>query len=157
VVLFIPGDQFLTSALQQDHTLLESALQQKIILATPTSLVALLRAIAYGWRQEALTENAEQIRSIGEDLFGRLVTFAEHLNKLGRSLTSSVQHYNKAVGSFDSRIVPGAKKFTELGISSKKPLQRGEQIESTARTLESQPESAEQERKPSTETEDAVY
>ncbi|WP_455203073.1 DNA recombination protein RmuC [Kaarinaea lacus] len=136
VVLFIPGDQFLSAALDQDHNLLESAMQQKVILATPTSLVALLRAIAYGWRQEVLAENAEHIRTIGDELYGRLVTFADHLNKLGKSLTSSVQHFNKAVGSFDARILPGAKKFTEMGINAKKTMERVEQIESSSRTID---------------------
>lgn len=136
VVLFIPGDQFLSSALDQDHSILENAMQQKVILATPTSLVALLRAIAYGWRQEALTENAEYIRQIGEELYGRLSTFAEHLSKLGKSLAGSVQHYNKAVGSFDSRIVPSAKKFAEMGVSANKEVDRVEQIETTTRSLE---------------------
>lgn len=138
VVLFIPGDQFLSSALDQEPALLEQAMQQKVILATPTSLVALLRAIAYGWRQETLTENAEHIREIGDKLYGRLVTFADHLNKLGKSLTGSVQHFNKAVGSFDARILPSARKFSEMGISAKKTVDRVEQIESSARTLEHQ-------------------
>ena len=136
MVLFIPGDQFLSAALDQDHSLLESAMQQKVILATPTSLVALLRAIAYGWRQEALTENAEHIRQIGTELYGRLSTFGEHLNKLGRSLAGSVQHYNKAVGSFDSRILPSAKKFSDMGIAANKDVERVEQIETTTRNLE---------------------
>ena len=140
VVLFIPGEQFLSSALAQDHNLLENAMQQKVILATPTSLVALLRAIAYGWRQEALTENAELIRQIGAELYGRLTTFADHLNRLGKSLAGSVQHYNKAVGSIDSRILPSAKKFTEMGISAKSDVDDVEQIESTTRSLESQTE-----------------
>ncbi|WP_455209787.1 DNA recombination protein RmuC [Kaarinaea lacus] len=164
VVLFIPGDQFLSSALDQDHNLLENAMQQKVILATPTSLVALLRAIAYGWRQEALTENAEHIRQIGDELYGRLSTFAEHLNKLGRSLAGSVQHFNKAVGSFDSRILPSAKKFTEMGISANKDVDRVEQIESSTRSLESPSETSLQPDKHSErraakqkETDDAVY
>jgi DNA recombination protein RmuC len=158
VVLFIPGDQFLSSALDQDHTLLENAMQQKVILATPTSLVALLRAIAYGWRQEALTENAEYIRQIGDELYGRLSTFADHLNKLGRSLAGSVQHFNKAVGSFDARILPSAKKFNEMGISANKDVDRVEQVETTTRSLDSQPD-----KKPvpqpekQKETDDALY
>ncbi|MGD8592801.1 MAG: DNA recombination protein RmuC [Gammaproteobacteria bacterium] len=158
VVLFIPGDQFLSSALDQDHNLLENAMQQKIILATPTSLVALLRAIAYGWRQEALTENAEQIRQIGDELYGRLSTFAEHLNKLGRSLAGSVQHFNKAVGSFDSRILPSAKKFSEMGISANKEVGRVEQLETTTRSLESQLDKKPEPRpEMEKETDDAVY
>lgn len=120
VVLFIPGDQFLSTALDLDHTLIEDALSQNVILATPTSFVALLRAVAYGWRQETLTENAEVIRELGQDLYGRLATFAEHLSRLGRSLDNSVDAFNKAIGSYDSRILPGAKKFTELGITAMK-------------------------------------
>lgn len=138
VVLFIPGDQFLSVALDKDRNLLEDAMQQKVILATPTSFVALLRAVAYGWRQESLAENAEHIKQVGEELYSRLATFAEHLEKTGKSLNSSVQHYNKAVASFDTRVLPGARKFTEMGISAKKTVENLEQIETAARTLESQ-------------------
>ena len=138
VVLFIPGDQFLGAALDVDHGLLEYALQQKIILATPTSLVALLRAVAYGWRQEQLASNAEKIRELGEELFRRLLTFSEHLAKLGRSLDGAVGHFNKAVGSFDSKVLPGARKFTELGISGSKPADELNQIEKGVREIENQ-------------------
>ena len=137
VVLFIPGDQFLTAALDIDHNLVEDALSKQVVLATPTSLVALLRAIAYGWRQEQLTRNADEIRNIGEELYERLATFAEHLSKLGRSLDSSLKHFNHAVGSFDSRIIPSARKFNELGIQTKKSIPTSEQIETAPRALES--------------------
>ena len=136
VVLFIPGDQFLSDALDVDHTLIEDALSQNVILATPTSFVALLRAIAYGWRQEVLAENAEVIREVGQDLYGRLATFAEHLSRLGRSLDSSVSAYNKAISSYDSRILPGAKKFTELGVTARKQPPRLEPVERSARHVE---------------------
>jgi DNA recombination protein RmuC len=136
VVLFIPGDQFLSAALDIDRALLEDALRQKVILATPTSFVALLRAVAYGWRQESLAANAERIRDLGEDLYHRLATFSEHLAKLGGSLGSAVTHYNKAVGSYDSKLLPGARKFTEMGVSPKKPLPPVEQVESGVRELE---------------------
>ena len=136
VVLFIPGDQFLSAALDVDHTLIEDALSQNVILATPTSFVALLRAIAYGWRQEVLAENAEVIREVGQDLYGRLATFAEHLSRLGRSLDSSVSAYNKAISSYDSRILPGAKKFTELGVTARKQPPRLEPVERSARHVE---------------------
>ena len=138
VVLFIPGDQFLSAALECEHSLLEDALSQNVILATPTSFVALLRAVAYGWRQEALAENAETIRELGQEMYGRLATFAEHLSRLGRSLDNSVDSFNKAVGSYDSRILPGARKFTEMGISAKKELPEVEQIERATRLIESQ-------------------
>lgn len=136
VVLFIPGDQFLSAALDQDKGLLEFALQQKVILSTPTSLVALLRAIAYGWRQEQLAENAEHIRQVGEDLYARLLTYTEHLSRLGKSLEGSVKHYNSAVGSFDSRVLPSARKFAELGVQTEKTMDGPSQIETAPRTVE---------------------
>jgi DNA recombination protein RmuC len=139
VVLFIPGDQFLSSALDVDKKLLEDALRQQVILATPTSLVALLRAVAYGWRQEQLAKNAEVIRKVGEDLFNRLNSFSEHLQKLGRSLESSLKSYNRAVGSFDSRVLPGARKFTELGISNGKKLEEPQQIETAVKQADAAP------------------
>ena len=138
VVLFIPGDQFLSAALDHDHGLLEDAMQKKVILATPTSFVALLRAVAYGWRQESLADNAEHIRQVGEELYGRLATFADHLGKTGKSLNSSVQHFNKAVASFDTRILPSARKFTEMGIATKKTVEGIDQIETAPRSLESE-------------------
>ncbi len=135
VVLFIPGDQFLSAALDKDPGLLEEALRQQVILATPTSFVALLRAVGYGWRQEQLAENAEKIKQVGEELYQRLGVFAGHLQKLGRSLESSAKHYNSAVGSFDSRVLPSAQKFTEMGISASKKLEGSDQIETGLRTL----------------------
>ncbi|MCK9531108.1 MAG: DNA recombination protein RmuC [Gammaproteobacteria bacterium] len=135
VVLFIPGDQFLSAALDVDRTLLEDALGQKVVLATPTSLVALLRAVAYGWRQQALAENAERIREVGEELYARLATFGDYLGKLGKSLESSVSHYNRAVGSFDARVLPGARKFTEMGVSAKKELETPDQVETGIRQV----------------------
>ena len=135
VVLFIPGDQFLSAALDIDRNLLEDALRQKVILATPTSFVALLRAVAYGWRQEQLAANAEQIRDTGVDLYSRLATFSEHLGRVGAGLDSAVGHYNKAVGSFESKVLPGARKFTELGVSAKKDMETLEPVEKAVRDL----------------------
>ncbi len=129
VVLFIPGEQFLSAALERDPGLLEDALARKVILATPTSLVALLRAIAYGWKQVALTENARQIQQLGEDLYKRLRTFNEHLGRLGRSLGSSLDHYNKAVGSFDRQVLSGARRFRDMGIQASDPLDAPEPID----------------------------
>lgn len=136
VVLFIPGDQFLSAALDQDRKLLEDAMAEKVILATPTSFIALLRAVAYGWRQQALAENAEKIRIVGEELYGRLSTFAEYMSKLGRSLDSSVGHFNKAVGSFDARILPSARKFTEMGIHAKKEMEGPAPLEKSVRRMQ---------------------
>ena len=140
VILFIPGDQFLAAALDQDAALLEDALKEQIILTTPTSLVALLRAVAYGWRQEALAENAELIRDAGVDLYQRLATFSEHMARVGRGLDSALTHYNRAVGSFESKVLPGARKFTEMGVSPGKQLETPEQIEKGVRSVSSNDE-----------------
>ena len=136
VILFIPGDQFLSAALDLDRDLLEDALKQKVILTTPTSFVALLRAVAYGWRQESLTANAERIRDVGEELYGRLATFSEHLVKLGRSLGSAVTDYNKAIGSFEAKVLPGARKFPEMGVNTGKLLEEPEQVDKAVRDMQ---------------------
>ena len=122
VVLFIPGEQFLAAALEVDPALLEDSMNQNIILATPTNFIALLRAVSYGWKQQALAENAENIRELGETLYKRLATFGGHLESLGKSLGTSVNHFNKAVGSLERQVLPGARKFTEMGISSKSQI-----------------------------------
>ena len=135
VILFIPGDQFLSAALNEEPDLIENALSQHIILATPTSFVALLKAVAYGWRQLALADNAEEIRRLAEDLYGRLGTFVGHLGRVGKQLQSRVENYNRAVGSLERKVLPGARKFVELGIHPKKELETIEPIESLPREL----------------------
>lgn len=116
VILFIPGDQFLSAALDIDKSLLEFALQHRILLATPTSLVGLLRTIAYGWNQDLLSKNSEQIRALGSSLYQRLQTLTDHLNKLGRHLDQSVEQFNKLTGSYQSSTLPAARRLSELGI-----------------------------------------
>ena len=133
VVMFVPGEQFLSAALDEDPKLLEDAFTNKVVLTTPTSLIALLRAVAFGWRQQAVAENAEQIRELGEELYRRLATFNEHLNRIGRALGQSVEHYNKAVGSLERQVLPGARRFPEMGIHEKKPLPELERLEVTPR------------------------
>ena len=135
VILFIPGDQFLSAALNEDPDLIEYSLSQQIILATPTSFVALLKAVAYGWRQLALADNAQEIRKLAEDLYGRLTVFAGHMNKVGKQLASSVENYNRAVGSLEHKVLPGARKFVELGIRPKKEIEQLEPLESLPRTM----------------------
>jgi DNA recombination protein RmuC len=135
VILFIPGDQFLSAALNEEPDLIEDALSQQIILATPTSFVALLKAVAYGWRQLALADNAEEIRRLAEDLYGRLRTFVGHVSKVGKQLASSVEHYNRAVGSLERKVLPGARKFVELGIHPKKEIEDLEPLESLPRSI----------------------
>lgn len=135
VILFIPGDQFLSAALNEDQELIEFALSRQIILATPTSFVALLKAVAYGWRQLALAENAKEIRGLAEDLYNRLSVFTGHMNKVGRQLASSVENYNRAVGSLERSVLPGARKFTELGVHAKKEIEKLETLEPVPRTM----------------------
>ena len=135
VILFIPGDQFLSAALNEDPDLIETALSQQIILATPSSFIALLKAVAYGWRQLALADNAQEIRVLAEELYGRLATFVTHMNKVGRQLASSVEHYNRAVGSLERKVLPGARKFVELGIHPKKAIEKIESLDPVPRTM----------------------
>ena len=136
VVMFIPGDQFLGAALDADHRLLEDALAQQVILATPTSLVALLRAIAFGWRQRQLEENAGQIRKTGEDLYARLAVFSEHLAQIGRGLENGVNAYNNAIGSFERKLLPGARRFVEMGVGVKKVIETPVPVEANLRSPE---------------------
>ncbi|MCK5726921.1 MAG: DNA recombination protein RmuC [Thiotrichaceae bacterium] len=136
VVLFVPGEQFLGAALEHDKTLLEYALNKNIILASPTSLIALLRAVAFGWKQIILSDNAEIIRDLGEELYNRVATFTDHMVRLGASLNSSVDHYNKTLGSLERSVFPAARRFTDLGIRGNKPMSDINFIDTVARKPE---------------------
>ena len=135
VILFIPGEQFLTSALDHDNTLLEDAFANRVILATPTTLVALLRSVAYGWQQASMSENAEHVRDLAQDLYKRLYSFCSHLQKIGKNLDDSVANYNKAIGSLERQVLPGARKFTDLGVQAKEELPLIDEIEKKARDI----------------------
>ncbi|MBX3703549.1 MAG: DNA recombination protein RmuC [Steroidobacteraceae bacterium] len=136
VVLFLPGDQFLSAALDQQPDLLDRAMSADVILTTPSTLLALLKAVHSGWQSVRLAENAERIRHLAEDLYARLGTFRNHVDKLGGSLEASVRAYNAAVGSLQRNVLPGARKFTELGVRTDKPLEDLTEIEVAVRTTD---------------------
>jgi DNA recombination protein RmuC len=117
VVLFVPADAFLDAALQRDPTLLEHAFARDVVLATPATLVALLRTVAYAWRQDSLASNALAVQALGRELYLRLSTMGDHLARVGTSLGGAVGAYNKAVGSLEARVLVSARKLAELGAS----------------------------------------
>lgn len=133
VVLFLPGDQFLSSALDQQPELLDRAMSSNIILTTPSTLLALLKTVYNGWQNVRLAENAERIRTLAEDLYSRLSTFRNHLGKLGGALESSLRAFNAAVGSLERNVLPGARKFVELGVRGEKPIEELTEIEVSVR------------------------
>ncbi len=129
VVLFLPGDQFLSAALDQQPDLLDRAMSSHIILTTPSTLLALLKAVHSGWQNVRLAENAERIRALAEDLHSRLATFGTHMGRIGSALESSIAAFNRAVGSLERSVLPGARKFVELGVRADKPIEELAEIE----------------------------
>jgi DNA recombination protein RmuC len=118
VVLFVPGESFLSAALEADPSLLEYAADRRVVLATPTTLIALLRTVAYAWTQQTLADKAREIHELGRDLYERLGTMGGHLDRLGRSLTGAVSAYNRAVGSIETRVLVSARQFRDLGVAN---------------------------------------
>ena len=136
VVMFVPGDQFLNAALEHNPGLMEEALSKRVLLTTPSSLMAILRAVAYGWNQQQVAENAEEIRKLGGELYERVAIFAGHLEQLGQKISGSIDQYNQAVGSLDSRVLPTTTKFHELGIRTHKEIPNLTEITTTPRKVQ---------------------
>lgn len=122
VVMFLPGESFFQAALEADPSLIETGVENRVILSTPTTLIALLRAVAYGWRQEQLAENARAISKAGADLYDTCITLTDHFCSVGQSLNRTVAQFNKAAASYESRLLPRARKLRELGVTAKKEL-----------------------------------
>ncbi|MGH3693430.1 MAG: DNA recombination protein RmuC [Pseudonocardiaceae bacterium] len=135
VVLFVPGDPFLEAALQADPALLEHAFERHIVIATPTTLIALLRTVAYTWRQEALASNAARVHELGRELHSRLATMGDHVARLGKQLGGAVDAYNRTVSSLESRVLVTARRFGELGVVTEQ-LDTPEQVERSPRTVQ---------------------
>lgn len=135
VVMFIPGDQFLTAALDIRPDLLEKALASKVILATPTSFIGLLKAIAFSWRQLELIENAQSIRNLGETFYRRVATFSEHLSRMGKALNQAVGHFNASAGSLERQVLPATRRLMEMGITSSKSVENIEAVDKTTRDV----------------------
>jgi DNA recombination protein RmuC len=135
VVMFLPGETFFSAALEQDSGLIEQGVLKRVIPASPTTLIALLKAVAYGWNQAKLARNAQQISALGKELHDRLRNLAGHVTAVGTGLDRAVEAYNKAVGALESRVLVSARKFAELGASVAEDIPELEPIETTARAL----------------------
>jgi DNA recombination protein RmuC len=133
VVLFLPGDHFFSAALENKPELIEEALARKVVIATPVTLISVLKGIAYGWNQEQLAENAEEIRRVASELYQRVELVHEHYADTGRLLEKTVEAYNRSVGSWDQRLVPSLRKMRELGVASGGEPEAPEQIDLLAR------------------------
>lgn len=137
VVMYLPGESFFSAALEHDHKLIEDSSIKKVILATPTTFIALLKAIAYGWQQEQITKNAQQISMMGKELYDRISTLAGHFDDMGSAIGKALDAYNRAVGSMESRLLPSIRKFKELGVTSAEEIPVLEPIDQKPRSLSS--------------------
>jgi DNA recombination protein RmuC len=139
VIMFLPGEVFFSAALQEDPSLIEAGVNEKVIVATPTTLIALLRAVAYGWRQEALAQNAKEIAALGKDLYDRIAKLGEHWAKLGQRLGRTVDAYNAATATLESRVLVSARGFGQLKVSGhEKPITEPKQVERVPRRLQAE-------------------
>jgi len=136
VVMFLPGEAFFSAALEHDPGLIEYGVDQQVIPASPTTLIALLRAVAYGWRQEQLAENAQVISQLGRSLFERLVTLTNHFERLGGHLGRAVGSFNDAIGSFEGRVLVAARRFKEMGAGSSDEIPQLTSVERSTRKIQ---------------------
>ena len=136
VVLFLPGEHLYGAALEADPGLIEDAMARRVLIATPTTLLAMLRAVSYGWQQERVAESAQAISELGRELHGRLIKLSTLLQTLGSRLNSAVRAYNETVGSYEARVLPGARRFAEHGAASAREPERIEQVTVAARSVQ---------------------
>jgi DNA recombination protein RmuC len=136
VVMFLPGENFLYTALNQDPALIETAAENNVILATPTTLISLFKAVSYGWKQEAIAENALRIKDAGEKLYKRLGTFVSHFAGIRKGLERASEAYNQAVGSLEARVLPAAREMKDLGLSGEEDFNQIEKVDKTTRSIQ---------------------
>jgi DNA recombination protein RmuC len=136
VVMFLPGENFFSAALAHEPGLIEDSVAQRVIIATPTTLIALLRAVAYGWRQKTIEDSAQAISQLGQDLYHRLCVLADHFKDMGKGLDKAVTAYNESVASLEGRVLVAARRFPELGVSGKKRIPNLSPVEKFARVLQ---------------------
>jgi DNA recombination protein RmuC len=135
VLLFLPGENFYSAALEQDPKLIEDGINQKVIIATPTTLIALLKAISYGWQQEQRAANADEVGKLGKELYDRLRNFLTHLSDIGKNLDRAIESYNRGVGSLEARVLVTARKFKDRGVITGEEIESPEPIDKSARAL----------------------
>jgi DNA recombination protein RmuC len=136
VVLFLPSESFHSAALEQVPDLIQDGVDNKVLIATPTSLIGLLKVVAYGWRQERMAESAEQVAELGRQLHKRIATMAGHLTKLGRAINTTTNAYNDTIGSLERQVLVSARKLSDLGVESGKDIDSLEQVETAVRSLQ---------------------